>query len=122
MWRLVPLLVLVSAAVGGQAARASEIVDRNATNVTLLANGRGEALVSYRVGGRAKRVLLSGAVDAVHPKPSGKQVGFRFRYGYPGRFSGSCGRYDGPSLPWLVVACKAADGSYWAAQAWQRML
>jgi hypothetical protein len=37
-------------------------------------------------------------------------------------FGGSCGRYDGPELPWLVTACKAPDGSYWAVQSWQRML
>jgi hypothetical protein len=38
------------------------------------------------------------------------------------KFSGTCGPYDGPALPWLVVACKAPDGSYWALQSWQRML
>lgn len=37
-------------------------------------------------------------------------------------FTGGCGAYDGPALPWLVVACKAPDGSYWALQSWQRML
>ena len=30
--------------------------------------------------------------------------------------------YDGPKLPWMVKACKAPDGSYWALQKWQRML
>jgi hypothetical protein len=37
-------------------------------------------------------------------------------------FGGSCGKYDGPPLAWLVTACKAPDGSYWALQAWQRAL
>jgi hypothetical protein len=37
-------------------------------------------------------------------------------------FHGSCGKYDGPPLAWFVTACKAPDGSYWALQAWQRML
>ncbi len=37
-------------------------------------------------------------------------------------FRNACRRYDGPSLPWLVVACTAPDGSYWALQSWQRML
>jgi hypothetical protein len=37
-------------------------------------------------------------------------------------FSGYCGRYDGPPLPWLEVACKAPDGSYWAVQRWPRKL
>ena len=30
-------------------------------------------------------------------------------------------RYDGPPLAWLVRACKAPDGSYWALQAWERL-
>src|SRR4029077_18534494 len=33
-----------------------------------------------------------------------------------------CGRYDGPALPNLVAACKAPDGSYWAAQSWPQPL
>jgi hypothetical protein len=37
-------------------------------------------------------------------------------------FHGGCGSYDGPTLAWLVVACKAPDGSYWAVQEWQRKL
>lgn len=38
------------------------------------------------------------------------------------QFDGTCTPYDGPALPWLVVACRAPDGSYWALQSWQRML
>lgn len=34
----------------------------------------------------------------------------------------SCPKYDGPRLAWLVAACKAPDGSYWAVQQWQRLL
>jgi hypothetical protein len=45
-----------------------------------------------------------------------------FAKSYWKTFGGSCGRYDGPPLPWLVTACKARDGSYWAVQSWQRML
>jgi hypothetical protein len=37
-------------------------------------------------------------------------------------FAGSCGRYDGPALPNVVAACKAPDGSYWAAQSWPQPL
>jgi hypothetical protein len=37
-------------------------------------------------------------------------------------FNGACLPYDGPALAWLVVACKGADGSYWALQSWQRAL
>lgn len=34
----------------------------------------------------------------------------------------SCPAYDGPPLAWKAAACKAPDGSYWAAQSWQRAL
>jgi hypothetical protein len=34
----------------------------------------------------------------------------------------TCGRYKGPELPYLVVACTARDGSHWALQRWQRSL
>jgi hypothetical protein len=34
----------------------------------------------------------------------------------------TCRPYDGPALPWIVAACKASDGSYWALQSWQRPL
>ena len=37
-------------------------------------------------------------------------------------FADRCAPYDGPRLVWLVNACKAPDGSYWALQRWQRML
>jgi hypothetical protein len=37
-------------------------------------------------------------------------------------FTNACRPYDGPTLPWLVEACTAPDGSYWALQSWQRML
>jgi hypothetical protein len=34
----------------------------------------------------------------------------------------SCPRYTGPPLAWMVTACTAPDGSYWAVQSWQRLL
>ena len=37
-------------------------------------------------------------------------------------FHGGCGSYNGPTLAWSVATCKAADGSYWAVQEWQRKL
>lgn len=35
-------------------------------------------------------------------------------------FRSVCGPYRGPALPFLVTACTAPDGSYWALQKWQR--
>jgi hypothetical protein len=112
-------------------AGASQLIDRNARDVQLAVNGKGEALVSYRVNGRVKRVLAWGAVNALAPTRSRPQVAFKLDYAggwgkyhrdYWRTFAGGCGRYDGPALAWAVVACTAADGSYWALQAWQRML
>ena len=45
---------------------------------------------------------------------------FASNYWRTGGFS--CGKYDGPALAWLVTACKAPDGTYWAVQSWQRLL
>ena len=49
------------------------------------------------------------------------QLAFKLRYG-GSMAGGTCGAYDGPSLPWLVKACKAPDGTYWAVQRWQRLI
>jgi hypothetical protein len=62
-------------------------------------------------------------VNARHPDPAVPQIRFRFDYsGGRGRFVNRCRKYDGPPVAWLVTACKAPDGSYWALQAWQRLL
>jgi hypothetical protein len=79
------------------------------------------------------RTLAWGAINAIASpasRPSRLQVALRLDYsgGYQsfkikaGQFRGGCTRYDGPTLHWLVAACKAADGSYWALQNWQRAL
>jgi hypothetical protein len=118
-------LVAALAATGAlpAAASASEIVARNATDVRLAVNGAGTALVTYRADGRPRGVLAWGAVDARHPDPNLPQVRFRFDYsGLRRPHRNRCRRYDGAPLAWLVAACKAPDGSYWALQAWQRLL
>jgi hypothetical protein len=106
------------------AASASEIIDRNAQNVRLAVDARGQALVSYRARGSAHHVRVWGAIDARHPTTSRPQV--RFRKDYSGRswtsFRNACRAYDGPKLAFQVAACAAPDGSYWALQAWRRTL
>lgn len=102
-------------------AGASTIVARNAGAASLRVRG-GTAIVTYRDRGRLRHVLASGAIGARLPNARLPQVSFRLRYGAGGVGGGSCGRYDGPALPLLVAACKAPDGSYWALQAWQRLL
>jgi hypothetical protein len=113
------------------AAGASEIIGRDVTGVTLGVDKAGYALVSFTDKGAKKRVLAWGATNALHPKQGGRQVEFKLDYSggwgtfkkdYWRTFVSGCTRYDGPRLAWLVQACKAPDGSYWALQAWQRKL
>ncbi len=112
-------------------AGASEIVTRNATGISLKVDEKGYALVTFTQGGKQKRVLYWGAVDAIAPARGRAQTAFKkdfsggwgtFRTKYWLTMKNVCTRYDGPKLPWLVTACKAPDGSYWALQTWQRML
>ena len=122
--RLVVLgfVLVVAAALGGNA-HASELIDRNATQVKLEVSPAGQALLSYRARGAARRVLVWGAVNALPPSTSRPQVAFRLDYsGNVGPFANACRPYDGPALFGLVKACKAPDGSYWAVQTWQRGL
>jgi hypothetical protein len=113
------------------AAHASQLIDRNASGVKLAVNSKGEALLTYTAEGKLKRVLAWGAVNAVAPTTARAQVAFeldfaggygKYRNDYWKTFGAACAAYDGPSLEWLVAACKAPDGSYWALQAWQRGL
>ena len=119
------LRVVVVAAVAAAAmtpvAHASQLVGRNATNVRLQVNQK-QALVTFRSGSAAKRVLLWGAVNARPPQASQPQVKFRLNYTGFGFAGGSCKPYSGPALPWLVAACDGPDGSYWAAQSFPQPL
>jgi len=129
---LILLTAAACAASGATPAWASEIIARNASRVTLKANAKGEALVSYSEAGKVKNLLVWGAVNAIPPTTARAQVAFRLDYAggwgkyrsatYAKTFADGCARYDGPPLPLLVTACKAPDGSYWALQSWERML
>jgi hypothetical protein len=105
-------------------ASASEIIDRNAQNVRLAVDAKGQALVTYEVRGRVMHVRAWGAVDARQPSVSRPQVSFRKDYSgrYWASFRNQCRRYDGPKLAFQVAACAAPDGSYWALQSWRRTL
>jgi hypothetical protein len=125
------LLVVIAAAVFASTARASTLIDRNAHGIKFAVNSKGEALLTYTSAGKLKHVLAWGAVNAIAPTRARAQVDFKLDYAggwgkyhtlYWKTFKGSCGAYDGPALAWSVAACTAPDGSYWALQAWQRML
>jgi hypothetical protein len=119
---IVFILALVCLAAAGTAS-SSVLVARDATKVRLEVNRKGEALVTYRVNGRVRRVLAFGAVN--------DQVSMRRDYsggyathGHPvwKTFKDASRAYTGPRLPWLVLARTAPDGSHWALQSWQRGL
>ena len=106
------------------AASASQLIDRNASSVRLSVNARGQALLTYRAHGGWHRVVASGAINARTPSTTAPQV--QFHKDYSGRSwssaGSSCRPYAGPKLAWFVTGCQAADGSYWAVQAWRRTL
>jgi hypothetical protein len=112
--------VAAAAGLAGEAG-ASELIDRNAARASLSVNGAGHALVAYSRGGSVRRVHAWGAINARPPTRGVPQVSFRLDYSGRGFSGGTCLRYDGPPLAWLVRACKAPDGSYWALQSWQRL-
>jgi len=110
----------------------STLIDRNASNIQLRVSGNGrKALLLYRARGRQQHVLAWGAKNAIAPTRARRQVAFKLDYsGGWGTyrknvwktFRDHCQPYDGPTIQWVKVACKAADGSYWAVQKWQRQL
>ena len=130
MRRLLPFAVFVFLALPG-AASAAQLIDRNASNVHIATNAKGEALLTYTKGGVAKHILIWGAINALPPTAGGHQAKFSLDYAggwgkyhtqYWKVFKGGCARYDGPAIPNMVAACKASDGSYWAAQEWPQPL
>src|SRR3954449_7806986 len=130
MRRLI-LLAAILTGIAAPSADGSQLVDRDASAVTLAVNGEGEALLTYHAAGAVKHVLAWGAVNAIAPTTSRPQVALRLDYSggygkyrrdYWKTFGTACGSYDGPPLAWKVTACRAPDGSYWAIQAWQRAL
>jgi hypothetical protein len=125
---LTALLLLL--AVPGVAS-AAQLIDRNAVGVKIAVNAKGEALFTYRKADGVHHVLVWGAINAIAPKEGAHQAKFKLDYSggwgsrhtlYWKKFGSACGRYDGPALPNVVAACKAPDGSYWAAQSWPQPL
>ena len=113
------------------AAHATERLADNTSNVVLKVDGAGHAVVYYTKNGRRFHPVVWGAINARHPSPTVPQV--KFKMDYSGGYNrlgtplwktirNRCRQYDGPPLPWLVTACKAPDGSYWALQEFRRLL
>jgi hypothetical protein len=127
------LVLFLCAAIGAfvaPLAHASQLIARNATGVRLQVDRHGRALITYRAQGKTRHVLAWGAVNAIDPTQDRSQVSLRVDYsggwGSLGRdawrnFRNAC-RPAQVQLAWLVTACRAPDGSYWALQSWQRTL
>ena len=112
-------------------ASASQMINRNATDLKFAVNRRGVALLTYRSAGRLNHTLAWGAINARTPTRGLKQTRFKIDYsgGWGSRrkdvwkgFKNACGPYEGPELRYVVAACTAPDGSHWAVQKWQRLL
>src|SRR5438067_2128373 len=113
-------------------ASAAQLVDRDAAGVKIAVNAKGQALLTYRKpGGAVRHVLVWGAINAIAPQEGAHQAKFKLDYSggwgtyhtlYWKHFGSTCGHYDGPVLANVVAACKARDGSYWAAQSWPQPL
>jgi len=111
-------------------AGASQLIDRKASDVHLTVSAGGVAALSYTAHGARKHVIAWGARDAIAPTQSRAQVKLRLDYsGGWGTFGravwqdrNACRPYRGPKLAWLLAACTAPDGSFWAVQRWQRLV
>ncbi len=113
------LSVLLVAAAAAPAAFGSAIIGRDVSHPTLTIDQQGRAHVTYVSGGGKKVLTAWDAINALPPSTARAQVKFKLRYGQGG--TGTCLPYDGPALAWVVQACKAPDGSYWALQSWVRL-
>ena len=129
-WWIAVTALLVMMVVPGTG-QASQLIDRNAIDLHIGVNLKGEALLTYRAGGQVKQVLAWGAINALGPQTDAQQVRFRLDYAggwgkyrsdYWKTFADSCRPYSGPSIPYFVTGCTAPDGSYWAAQGFPQPL
>ncbi len=77
---LAAVFATLALSVGVGQALASQLIDRNATQVRLAVNAQGEALVTYRARGRLHHVLSWGAINARQPTSGRPQVRFRKDY------------------------------------------
>ena len=129
--RAAAIVLAIAAMLVPATARASDLLDLNASHITLEGARRAGA---RRVHARtAARGTCSPGARSTRARPARACPQVRFEHDYSGglklerramwkTFADQCRPYDGPPLAYLVVACKAPDGSYWALQSWQRDL
>ena len=90
--------------------------DKAVSQLTIRVDAKGEALLTYRKGGKVKHVLVWGAVNALPPKAGGAHVKFKVDYAggwgkyhklYWKTFEKACRPYDGPAGGYVARAGKA---------------
>jgi hypothetical protein len=122
------LVSFLAVAILAAPASASQFIERSAGKPRLAVNSKGMAMITYNKFGSVRHLLAWGAINARPPTRGVPQV--KFRLDYSGgwgtyrrnvwkTFRDACRPYDGPPLPWLLAACKAPNGTYWALQGWQ---
>ena len=131
-FRLAVLFAIVTAVAVPATASASEIIDRNANDVSLKVAQNGQALVSYNARGKRWNVLAWGAVNAI-AADAGPQAGRvqarllgRLRHLQARRLEDLQERLPrrttAPSCSGSWPAARRPTARYWALQSWQRML
>lgn len=117
-----------------QAASASNLVDRNATRITLKVDHRNTALVEYNARGKRHHVLYWGAKNRKLFFRYDRSGGWKSKRADWRKFKNRCRRYNGPRLRTarranlkhpmarLHAICRGPDGSYWALQSWERLV
>ena len=100
MRRAMLTALLLAAVIVPAGAQASQLIARDAKDVTVRVNARGQALIGYRTKGKQWTVLAWGAVNARHPAPGQPQVAFRVDY------SGGWGTYRKTLSAGFVDAAK----------------
>src|SRR5271166_383720 len=74
-------LVVFCLALGAPAANASQIISTTGVSgLRLGVDAKGEAMLTYTAQGKVVHVLAWGAVNAIAPTPTGKQVAFKLAY------------------------------------------
>ena len=91
-------------------ASASEIIDRNVSNVSLKAAANGQALISFNARGKRWNVLAWNAMNALQPTTARKQTEFKLDYrAGTGRTSATSGRPSGtPAPPMTAPSCSGS--------------
>jgi hypothetical protein len=111
------------------AALSSTLIARSASKVEIRVVGHGKAVIGFKQYGHRRHVLVWGALNA-RPHPTRRKPQVELRHRRLGRgalaartlsAANRCRPYDGPKLRWTVAACRAPDGTYWAAQSWVRL-